>query len=721
MQTVIDILDNLVLLGMLGVFHFFVELNRGRLGPLGASLATGLVFGIVGFMVTATPVTLIDGATVDARAGPVILAGLFGGPIAAGIAATLGAIARGLVGGSFAPSGMLVYFLYGLFGIILQRFSVIPRDHVATARSIALLIGGSWIAASAMFLVIRPAERAIQWLNDDLPYILLANALSVGVSVGVVALAAMFLSKTVEAMELGRTLNLAKSAGRFGIWDFDVTSGVLKWDDTSKEMHGIDKEAFRGTYEDWSKTVHVDDLPMVQAAFSAALAEKKPFSVEYRVVLPGGAMRAIKGDAIVLFDRASKPLRVVGTNLDLSELRSAEEKLIEAQSLAAQAQKFETIGQLTGGVAHDFNNLLAVIMGNQELLRDAIRNPPVDVSEANVLIDATIEATKRGADLSRNMLAYARKAQLQPVLTDLNELVRETDSWLRRMIESSVEIETILQAGLWSTRVDRASMQSALVNLVVNARDAMGGAGRVTIETSNIRIDHEYITDRHEEIAAGRYVMLAVSDTGPGIPMERLDHIFDPFFTTKPTGKGSGLGLSMVQGFVKQSRGAIRVYTEIDVGTSFKLYFPAVEEPEATTRRSIPAERPAHEGLSEQRRILLVEDDDRVLAVLTRTLRNAGYEVVQCRNGDDALETFRKDRDFDLVVTDIVMPGQLQGPMMSKEIRNLDPDMRFVFLSGYASEATVHGNGLHPSDIRLMKPVSRNDLLTSVRRAIQGK
>jgi CheY-like chemotaxis protein len=319
------------------------------------------------------------------------------------------------------------------------------------------------------------------------------------------------------------------------------------------------------------------------------------------------------------------------------------------------------------------------------------------------------------------MLAYARKARLTPVLTDLNQVVRETEKWLRRTIESRIEIETVLQAGLWPTMVDRVSLQSALVNLLVNARDAVDGSGQVTVETSNIRIEKEYTEDRNEDIPPGRYVMLAVTDTGTGIAPEFIDRIFDPFYTTKQIGKGSGLGLSMVQGFVKQSGGAIRVYSELDVGTSFKIYFPAAQVASQVSTEEDDVDFPSAVQERSGKRILLVEDQEGVLTVLEKTLRGAGFDVVTAESGDEAFRIFCDDNQFDLVATDIVMPGELQGPSLAREIRSLRPDIRFIFLSGYASEATVHGNGLRPEDIRLMKPVSRINLLDAVRSALSDQ
>ncbi|WP_108483401.1 ATP-binding protein [Oceaniglobus ichthyenteri] len=388
------------------------------------------------------------------------------------------------------------------------------------------------------------------------------------------------------------------------------------------------------------------------------------------------------------------------------------------QKLLQQAQKMEAIGQLTGGVAHDFNNLLAVIMGNLELLQLEAETGVLNMEDANSFIGAAIQAVKHGADLTNSMLAYARKARLAPSVLDPNQTVRETERWMRRTIPSNIEIETVLQAGIWPIRVDQSSLQSTLVNLIVNARDAMENGGKLTIETANLRIDDTYLETRSETISVGRYVMVAVSDTGDGIAPDVIEQIYDPFFTTKTVGKGTGLGLSMVEGFVKQSGGTIRVYSEPGKGTSFKLYFKA-EMPGESPQPAIARKRAKTPGGKDSRaRILLAEDKPEVMMVLERTLLAAGYDIVSASTGDIAFAQFQADPDFDLVVTDIVMPGRLQGPDLARECRDLRPDTPFIFLSGYASEATVHGNGLLPDDIRLMKPVSRADLLRAVEKCL---
>jgi CheY-like chemotaxis protein len=313
------------------------------------------------------------------------------------------------------------------------------------------------------------------------------------------------------------------------------------------------------------------------------------------------------------------------------------------------------------------------------------------------------------------MLAFARRSQIDAQVLDLNACVQAVQNLAARTVPASVKIETSLFAGLWKTRADPALTENALLNLVLNANDAMQGAGRLTIETRNLRIDDDYIHSRDEDIPVGRYVMLAVTDTGPGIPEGTLSKIFEPFYTTKGPQGGSGLGLSMVQGFIKQTGGTVRVYTELGVGTSFKLFFPITEQEAAADEHRPMVEAPAS-GRGE--RILVVEDQASVLAALRRTLERGGYTVVAAESGDRALEIFETDPNFDLVVTDIVMPGRLQGPMLVKELRHIRPDLPAVFMSGYAEEAAAHGNGLKSSDIRLMKPVARSKFLSAVEAAL---
>ncbi|WP_299930422.1 ATP-binding protein [uncultured Pelagimonas sp.] len=396
------------------------------------------------------------------------------------------------------------------------------------------------------------------------------------------------------------------------------------------------------------------------------------------------------------------------------DIRHRKEAEIERKSLEAQlaqSQRLEAVGKLSGGVAHDFNNLLAVILGNAEMLRDATQD-----TEQLAMLDSITSSVQRGADLTQNMLSFARKARLNPQVIDLNEIVRDLKNWAGRTVPANIDVEVSLLAGLWPIEVDQSALQNAILNLLINARDVMPDGGKLTIETANLRIDDDYIVERGEEVPPGRYTLLAISDTGSGIPESTINRIFEPFFSTKPAGKGSGLGLSMVLGFMRQSGGTVRVYSEPGEGTTFKLYFPTSKSSKLSEAQKTANRASLTKG---GQTVLVVEDEPELLDLLVTTLSNAGYNVVAASSGDEAFEVFQRSPGFDLLLTDIVMPGTLQGTSLSRALRELNPDLPAVFMSGYASEATVHGNGLRPEDIRLMKPVTRSALLAALDKALK--
>ncbi len=412
------------------------------------------------------------------------------------------------------------------------------------------------------------------------------------------------------------------------------------------------------------------------------------------------------------FDRKLIRASVVEISARKAELKEHEKLLLQL----AVSQKLEAVGKLTGGVAHDFNNLLAVTLGNLELLREDCPD-----EQHRKLIDSSITSTLRGADLTRNMLAFARKASLEPSAIDINEVVKETKNWISRTLPATISVKTSLPKDLWPVEADLSSTESALLNLIINAQDAMPEGGKLTVETRNIHIDGSYLDTHQEELEPGRYVMLAVSDTGEGIPAENKAEIFEPFFSTKATGNNSGLGLSMVHGFMRQSNGTVQVYSEPGQGTTFKLYFQvaaAEQQPGPVAETAAKTETLPEVSTDKGRRILVAEDDAAVLEVVVQSLQKAGYAVTPASSGDAAKVIFDADPNYDLLLTDIVMPGKLLGTTLSSALRAKSPDLPVIFMSGYASEATVHGNGLRPEDIRLMKPVQRTDLVAAINKAL---
>ncbi|MGI9395262.1 MAG: PAS domain S-box protein [Boseongicola sp.] len=402
-----------------------------------------------------------------------------------------------------------------------------------------------------------------------------------------------------------------------------------------------------------------------------------------------------------------------GSITDITERKHHERQRLELETRLSHAQKLETVGQMTGGVAHDFNNLLTVILGNLELLSLDSR----DDSEKDY-IQSGIQATLKGADLTQKMLSFARRAQLQPKVLDISKIVREVDSWMSRTLPATIDIKKSVSEDLWPVEADLASTESAILNLIINARDAMPDGGKLTIETDNIFIGENGAIPSADDLKPGKYVMLGISDTGSGIAPENLERVFEPFFTTKGTGQGSGLGLSMVHGFMKQSGGTVHIFSECGVGTTIKLYFKAV----AQYRPKTNVVKPRLIGSSTRSaRILVAEDQQEVMSTLVRILESAGHEVVSARDGDSAAGLFASAGRFDLLLTDMVMPDRLQGPTLAHALRKTDPLLSVVFMSGYAREASLHSDMLRHTDVRLMKPVSRTTLLEAVEKSLHAE
>jgi NO-binding membrane sensor protein with MHYT domain/CheY-like chemotaxis protein len=373
-----------------------------------------------------------------------------------------------------------------------------------------------------------------------------------------------------------------------------------------------------------------------------------------------------------------------------------------------QAQKMEAVGQLTGGVAHDFNNILTIVLANADAIVEDETVPPHIAKRAQRICDAG----QKASELTRQLLAFSRKQVLKPERLDLNDLVANVGKLLRRTLGEHIVVQTVATPSLWPANVDRAQVETSLINLCINARDAMPEGGRLTIETRNVTLDREYVLQQEDDIAAGDYVLLSVTDTGSGMPPEIVKRVFEPFFTTKEVGKGTGLGLSMVYGFMRQSNGHIRIYSEVGHGTSVKMYFArsAAVAP-APVRSKAPA------GGSE--RILVVEDEEAVRAIVGEQLHSLGYDVKMAGNAEEALALLRAHQ-FDLVLTDVVMPGRLNGKGLADEVERSWPGTRVVFMSGYSENALMSDGRLNSGVMLLAKPHQKADLARIIRSALSG-
>ena len=381
---------------------------------------------------------------------------------------------------------------------------------------------------------------------------------------------------------------------------------------------------------------------------------------------------------------------------------------VQTEAAAAQAQKMEAIGQLTGGVAHDFNNLLQIIRSNLDLLSKQLDDSP----RVKQRIDNALAGVERAAQLTRQLLAFARRQPLELHPVNLGRMVTEMSDLLRRTLGEQVEIETVVAAGLWNALADPAQIENALLNLAINARDAMPDGGKLTIELCNTSLDAEYAA-RHANVTAGQYVLLAITDTGTGMPPEVIARAFEPLFTTKPEGRGTGLGLAQVYGFVRQTGGHIKIYSEVGHGTTVKIYLPRTMQVE---ERDTPEILEPIVGGTET--ILVVEDDTQVRRGAVDILGTLGYRVLQAASIEYALEMLEKGGRIDLLFTDVVMPGPLKAVDLAKRARELQPHVAVLFTSGYTENAVIHNGQLDPGMSLVGKPYRREDLARKVRAAL---
>jgi PAS domain S-box-containing protein len=445
-----------------------------------------------------------------------------------------------------------------------------------------------------------------------------------------------------------------------------------------------------------------DEAATVVEANKAVAASGQPRTLTDRKLTAGSDVRTVETRMVPLAIGNGGPVMILAIIRDISERRSREEQL-------RQLQRLDAVGRLTGGVAHDFNNLLAIIQGNSELLRSQLE----DGSAAAEMSDDVIGAAERGAELVRRLLAFARMQHLEPEPVDLNIRLPNILGLLERSLGENVTVQIKPAKRLWRAIVDPTQVDDALVNLAINARDAMPDGGTLTIETRNVSLDEDY-SAHHVEVTAGDYVMLAVSDTGTGMPPDVIARAFEPFFTTKEEGKGTGLGLSQVFGWIKQSGGHIKIYSEVGYGTTVKLYLPRAKG--RSTEKEAEAETTTPTG---DETIFVVEDNPKVRITVIRQLAGLGYKTVEAESGDRALELVEEGLAFDLLLTDVVMPGGITGYQLADQLRARRPGLRVLFTSGYTELAASDGHSTR-NDPLLSKPYRKQDLGRMVRAVLDG-
>ena len=464
---------------------------------------------------------------------------------------------------------------------------------------------------------------------------------------------------------------------------------------------------------------HIDAMKTVERGLFTERVSRVENAVWLLTIGMLGALLVILGVAAAIVAETRKRYLAIEQARDEARLaantaRAEMAAREDAETRLRQMQKMESIGQLTGGIAHDFNNMLAIVIGSLDLAERRLEREP---DRALQSIENAREGAQRAATLTARLLAFSRQQPLAPVPLDANKLVSGMSELLRRALGEHVLVETVLAGGLWTTFVDASQLESALLNLAVNGRDAMPDGGRLTIETANSYLDEAYAATR-EEVQPGQYVAICVSDTGVGMSNEVAAQAFEPFFTTKGIGKGTGLGLSQVFGFVKQSGGHIAIYSEIGEGTTVKLYLPRHIGPAAV--RSAPEANEAIPQGKSRDIILVVEDEDRVRHFAVDALRELGYTVLSASNGFDGLDIIRDQPRLSLLLTDIVMP-RMNGRQLADEARQILPGLRVLYTTGYTRNAVVHNGILDPGVALLAKPFTIAQLALRVRAILDGQ
>ncbi|MEY4952983.1 MAG: hypothetical protein RL299_1407 [Pseudomonadota bacterium] len=497
--------------------------------------------------------------------------------------------------------------------------------------------------------------------------------------------------------------------------------GLLDWFNNQVYAYsGAAKGSLDGTA--WAAIVHPDDIEAAGASWAAAVEAGEAYQTEFRLRRADGSWRWHIARAVPVHDEAGKVVRWIGTNTDIDDQKNAESLLetrLEERSQALalseealrQAQKMEAVGQLTGGIAHDFNNLLQGITGALDRVQHRIsqgRHNDVDR-----FLKAAVESANRAAALTHRLLAFSRRQTLDPKPTDANRLIGGMEELVRRTVGPNVRVEVVGAGGLWPVRVDPSQLENSLLNLCINARDAMPEGGTLTIETANKWLDERAARDR--ELPPGQYVSLCVTDTGIGMPPEVIARAFDPFFTTKPLGQGTGLGLSMIYGFVRQSGGQVRIYSEEGQGTTMCLYFP---------RHMGVVEEDVPQGVEMMERgfgetVLVVDDEATVRMLIAEVLSESYYNIVEAGDGPSALKVLESNRRIDLMITDVGLPGGMNGRQVADAARVLRKDLKVLFITGYAENAAV-GNGHLDAGMEILaKPFAMSTLANKVREMIE--
>ena len=499
-----------------------------------------------------------------------------------------------------------------------------------------------------------------------------------------------------------------RSVGGVGVWTFDASTDRFTCDAAIADLYGIDPE--RGAVgvpaAEFVSNVHPDDRARLRETMANGLQKSGELELEYRIVHADGAVRWVLSRGITYFDEAGRPVRRTGVGIETTKQREIEEAL-------RQSQKMEAVGQLTGGLAHDFNNLLAVITGSLDLMGRRLAQNRVD--QLDKFMDAAQSAARRAASLTHRLLAFSRRQTLDPKPTNVSSMVEDMQDMINRTVGPEISVAIVPADDIWTSLVDPSQLENALLNLCINARDAMPDGGRMTIETANTHIAPGRAAVR--DMPPGQYVALSVSDTGIGMPPEVIARVFEPFYTTKPIGQGTGLGLSMVYGFAKQSEGQVRIHSEVGRGTTVTIYLPR-SLTEVVADQNNGSSMP--DRVERGRTVLVVDDEEHIRMLIADVLQDLGCDVLEAETGQAGLTILQATPWIDLLITDVGMPGGMNGRQLADAARQHHPNLKTLFITGYAETAVVSHGHLEQGMAILTKPFAIEVLANRVKEMIES-
>ena len=712
MSSFSGLLNNAVLLLALGVIYDTLGLYKLRNKPL-RGLLSGLLIGLVGIAVMLTPWELKPGVFFDTRWVLLSLCGLFFGTIPTLIAVIMTVSLRLFQGGGGMYVGSIVIITTAGVGLLWRYFHKIRNWHLSwwNLYLFGVLVQLDFLAC--MFLM--PANVRYKILATVGPPVLLI--FPVGTALLGLILRRQRDRRTAEfALEEHRQL-LNRERGLLNdlidsipdvIYYKDKDDRYLGCNKAFEQVSGIPKQAVPGKTDD--QIFSAEMARQFQQQDQKVLTDEIPIDIEEQVRMPDGETRIFNTVKVPFRGLEGTVYGLAGISRDITDSwREAKERKLLQEQLA-QSQKMETVGQLAGGIAHDFNNMLAVILGQTELAKLRLDDKP----RLSTAIDEIQKAARRSSDLTQQLLAFARKQAITPKVMDLNSGVSGMATMLHRLIGENVELSLQLKIHLWKVKIDPNQLDQILTNICINARDAIEGHGKLVIETNNIVLDEAW-TQPHYNLLPGKYVVISISDNGKGIPPEVRKQIFDPFFTTKKVGEGTGLGLATVYGIVKQNNGIIDVYSELDLGTTFKIYLPASETDQVN---DIAVGQDLLLEGSET--ILVVEDEEAVLDLTTDMLKNLGYTVLSANTPKDGLKiTATYPEPIDLLLTDVVMP-EGNGLDFSTQLTAKRPGLKTLFMSGYTAEIIAKHGILEEGLFFIEKPFSLTKLSQKIRETLDA-